>query len=81
MRRVWKIMGAASFAALAACAGNPHQTKATAPTVTYAYGDDDDYDEVAERADNYCDEQYDKDAVLVDRDADDSDYEATFACK
>jgi hypothetical protein len=81
MIRVWKIVGIASLMALAACAGRPHQTDSTAPTVTYSYSDDDDYDQVAERADNYCNEQYAKDAVLVDRAADNSDFEATFACK
>jgi len=49
--------------------------------VTYAYGDDDEYDEVVGRADAYCAEQYNKNAELVESHPDGSDFEATFACK
>jgi len=62
---------------LAACGG--YRTDATAPTVSYSYVDDDDYDEIAEKADDYCDDHYDKDAYLVDRDSEVSGYEAAFA--
>lgn len=64
---------------LASCAG--YQTEATEPTISYSYADDDDYDEVAERADDYCDNHYDRDAYLVDEDREDDGYEATFACR
>lgn len=70
----------ACIMALSACA-TQQRTKATAPTVTYEYGDEDEYDVIAEKADLYCVEEYGKDADLVDRDVDDSGYEATFACK
>jgi len=62
---------------LAACGG--YRTEATAPTVSYSYADDDDYDEIAEQADDYCDDHYDKDAHLVDRDSEATGYEATFS--
>jgi hypothetical protein len=50
-------------------------------TVTYAYGAEEDYDDVEARADLYCEERYDADAVLVDRDAEDDGYQAVFACR
>ena len=37
--------------------------------------------EVAQKADEYCDNEYDRNAVLVDRDSDDGNYEATFSCE
>ncbi len=66
--------------ALSACAAQ-QRTEATAPTVTYEYGDDDEYDVIAQKADLYCTEEYGRDADLVDRDTNDNGYEATFACK
>jgi hypothetical protein len=66
--------------ALSACA-TQQRTKATAPTVTYEYGDKDEYDVVAEKADLYCVEEYGKDSELIDRDTKGNGYEATFACK
>ena len=65
---------------LSACAAQ-QRTEATAPTVTYEYVDDDEYEVIAEKADLYCTEEYGKDADLVDRDTNDDGYEATFACK
>ena len=64
---------------LGACAGYP--TEMEEPTISYSYDDDDDYEEVAEKADDYCDDSYDKDAYLVDQDSEGGDYEATFACR
>ncbi|MEZ5931342.1 MAG: hypothetical protein R3F54_05230 [Alphaproteobacteria bacterium] len=66
--------------ALASCATS-QRTKATAPTVTYEFSDEDEFDVIAERADLYCAEEYGRDADLVDRDVDDDKYEVTFACK
>ena len=51
------------------------------PTVTYVYSDEEDYDDIEARADLYCEEQYDADAVLADQDADDAGYKAVFACR
>jgi hypothetical protein len=70
----------ASLMMLPACAAQ-QRTEATAPTVTYEYGDQDEYDVIAAKADLYCNEEYGRDADLVDRDSDDGEYEATFACK
>lgn len=64
---------------LGACAGQP--TEIDEPTISYSYDDEDDYDEVAERADEYCDDAYEKDAYLVDRDSEGGDYEVTFSCR
>lgn len=65
---------------LTACA-NGYRSDADEPTISYKYDDRDDYNEVAERADDYCDDSYDRDAYLIDEDAEDGDYEATFACR
>lgn len=69
----------ASAASLAACGGV--QTEATAPTVSYTYATTDDYASVARKADDYCEDKYDKDAVLVDRDSGTTGFRATFACR
>ena len=79
MPKLHLITCAAVLAALSACAG--YRTDVDEPTISYRYDDDEDYDEVAERADDYCDDQYGKDAYLVDQDSEGGDYEATFACR
>ncbi|GIL00024.1 MAG: hypothetical protein BroJett029_42320 [Alphaproteobacteria bacterium] len=93
MRQLWMILAIGSLAALPACADREARMDTSAPTVTFEYDDDDDYDEIVQKAELYCEEQYDRDAVLVDRDADaddldddldddaDIDYQATFACE
>lgn len=81
MRKLWMLAMAAPVAALAACAAPIQQTASTAPTVSYTYDDDDDYELIAKRADLHCEEQYGRDAVLVDRDVEGSGYEATFRCE
>jgi hypothetical protein len=81
MRQSWMIAAAAALLGLSACAANTGRTDATAPTVTYSYEDEDEYDEVAELADDYCDDNYDRDAVLTDREEDDGVYEVIFACE
>lgn len=65
---------------LASCASQ-QRTEATAPTVTYEFGDEDEYEVIAEKADLYCMEEYGRQADLVDRDVEDNGYEATFACQ
>ena len=79
MRVLYLTAGALALAFLPGCAA--YQTEATEPTVSYTYSDDDDYDEVAEKAEDYCDDHYDQDAYLVDEDREGSGYEATFACR
>lgn len=83
MRRLWILLGpAALITALAGCEGMMHQTRATAPTVTYTYGDRDDYDEIEEMAEDYCDDNYDADAYLVEEyRVEGGGYEATFSCE
>jgi hypothetical protein len=71
-------MAAASMAVLSAC--EMQQVDAKPPTVTYAYTEE-NFDEVAMRAENYCESQYGLDASLVDRDRTSSGREATFACE
>jgi len=88
MRRLWMIMLTAPLAALPACTVSEGHSEASPPTVTYEFDDRSDYDVVA-KADLYCEEHYDRDAVLLDRDVDvddmgdvdDRDYRATFACE
>lgn len=76
---------AAAGATLAACGGRSgpamHQTQAAAPTVTYSYSRDGDYEAVAERASDYCDEEYGRNAVLLSRDSQGDRYEVTFSCE
>jgi hypothetical protein len=81
MRSYYTAAALAGLMALSACAVEQQRTQATAPTVTYEYGDDDEYDVIAEKADLYCEEEYGLDADLVDRATDGDDYEAVFACK
>jgi hypothetical protein len=80
MRSYYTAAALAGLMVLSACAAQ-QQTRATAPTVTYEYGDDDEYDVIAAKADLYCEEEYGLDADLVDRATDGDDYEAVFACK
>ena len=79
MRKLWMLAAVAPLARLPACASH-QQADSTAPTVTYTYTDDDEYDTVAARAELHCEDQYGRDAVLVDRDVEGSGYEATFRC-
>lgn len=81
MHKLCMIMAVAPLALLPACGGAVQQTASTAPTVSYTYDDDDDYEMIAKRADLHCEEQYHRDAVLVDRDVEGSGYEATFRCE
>jgi hypothetical protein len=83
MRQIWTVLLLGTIVALPACASRNavNQTEASAPTVTYDYDDDDDYDRVLEKADVYCDEHYDRNAVLLTRDREGDDYEATFRCE
>ncbi len=79
MRQLLIMPLAASLVSLSACA--VRQVESTPPTVTYAYSAEEDYDDIEARADLYCEERYDADAVLVDQDAEDGGYQAVFACR
>lgn len=52
-------------AVLAGCAGQPHRTNATLPTVSYAFDSEDEFRQAAQRADEYCGENYGRDARLA----------------
>jgi hypothetical protein len=75
------LMVVASPALLAACVAPVQQTESTAPTVSYTYQDEGDYELVAKRADLHCEEYYGQDATLTDRDVESTGYEATFRCE
>ena len=79
MHQLLMVALAASLASLPACA--VRQVESTPPTVTYAYSAEEDYDDIEVRADLYCEERYDTDAVLVDRDAEDDGDKVVFACR
>lgn len=85
MRSLWMLTVVAPLALLPACtiydSDDTDMTEATSPTVSFTYRDDDDFDQVADRADLYCEEHYGNDAELVDRDLEDDGYEATFRCE
>ena len=80
MRRIPLITALAAAATLAACAG-PRQVEQTPPTVTYSYQDADDLDEIQRRAELYCEENYGRNAVLIEQDFEGREYKATFACE
>lgn len=64
---------------LAACE-TARQVEARPPTVTYAFANISEFDEVEDRADNYCGDRYGTRAVLIEQTRADGGYEATFAC-
>lgn len=79
MRQFWMALCMATLGLAPACTA--YQTDATAPTVSYNYSDDDGYLEVSEKADDYCQENYNANARLVDRSTSTGGYRATFACE
>lgn len=81
MRQHGLMIGVACLLTLSACADGGMRTDATPPTVSYTYDDDEDFDKIVAQAEDYCDDRYDQDAVLVDQDDEDSTYQATFACE
>lgn len=82
MRGIWTVVALGTLVALPACASRNQvsQTDTSAPTVSYTYDDDEDYDRVLERAQSHCEDNYDREAVLLHRDRNGDDYEATFRC-
>lgn len=83
MNKLQLLLLAAAGFGLAACGGNPKafQSSADAPRVSYTYQDGGDYDHVKELADDYCDEEFNRRAVLLSRDTQGDSYEATFSCQ
>lgn len=68
-------------AALTACGDSARQSSTSAPTVSYAYGSDDDPEDITSTAEDYCDDNYGQDAVLLARDAQGDRLEATYTCE
>ena len=66
---------------LAGCDTGPRQVQSSPPTVTYAYNTNDNFDDIQDRADEYCDDNFDNDAILVDRRVTNTGYEAVFVCE
>lgn len=89
MREIWAMreIGTAlllgATLALPACASRDavSRTDSSPPTVSYTYDDDEDYDEVLRRAEDHCEDNYDRNAVLLTRGREGDDYEATFRCE
>lgn len=79
MRQFWIVTSMAALAFLPACTS--YRTEANPPSVSYSYNDDDDYPEVAEKAEDHCRSNYGRNARLVDRDRKGNGYEATFSCE
>jgi hypothetical protein len=50
---------------LAGCAAQPHRTDATLPTVSYAFDSEAEFRQAAALADEYCGENYGRDARLA----------------
>ena len=71
---------AAALLLPAACAGY-ETTGAEAPTVSFQYSALDEAEDVAGKADDYCDDRYDTDAYLIDSEKTAGGYEATFSCR
>ena len=65
---------------VAGCDTGPRQVESSPPTVTYAYTTDDDFDNIEDRANDYCDDNFDDEASLVDRRVTSTGYEAVFVC-
>ena len=82
MRRLWMlgILVVPAFA-LGACEMGPYQTRATAPTVSYAYSTSSEYRTIEREAQIYCEDRYRSNAYLVDERRVQSGYEVTFACE
>ena len=74
------LAGAALVALPVACAGY-ETTDTTDPTVSFAYTATEEAEEVADKADDYCDDRYDTDAYLLETGKTAEGYEATFACR
>ena len=80
MRHLRLALGIAMLAGLSAC-GSSEPTETTVPIVTYTYTDEDDFEEAAARAEDFCEEKYDREARLLDRERDSYGFEASFACE
>ena len=71
---------AAALLLPAACASH-ETTVAGTPTVSFQYSALDEAEDVAAKADDYCDDRHDTDAYLIDTDKTAGGYQATFSCR
>jgi hypothetical protein len=76
-----KLAAVAAALLLPAACASYETTGATTPTVSFQYSALDEAEDVAEKADDYCDDRYDTDAYLIDTDEVAGGYEATFSCR
>ena len=81
MHPLWIALAVASPLTLAACGGDTGPLESAAPTVTYAYNNDADYSAAKDKAADFCDDEYDKDAVIVSAEGEGTMREVTFECK
>jgi hypothetical protein len=81
MHPLWIALAAAAPLALAACGSDTGPLEASAPRVTFAYSNDAEYTAAKDKAADYCDDEYDKDAVLVSAEGEGTMREVTFTCE
>jgi hypothetical protein len=81
MRQLWMALVMGPLVPLSACQSSRADTEPSLPTVSFAYNEDREYAEVLEEADAFCEQEYDKDAVLLSRGPVDGFYEAVFTCR
>ena len=74
-----RIVAAALFVALAACASEPRRVAEAPPTVSYSFTGD-SLDQASRKAQDYC-ENYNLDARLLDVDKRSTDNVAHFECR
>jgi len=73
----------AAALSLAGCMGTPSRVDSSNPTVTYKYFGDtygSQFEQVSQRADEYCGQEFDKDAKLRNVDEGGDEHFATFEC-
>ena len=78
MRQHWMAL---VMAPLSACQSSQAKPEPSLPTVSFAYNEDREYAQVLGEADAFCEQEYDKDAVLLSRGPVDGFYEAVFTCR
>ncbi|MEQ9609218.1 MAG: hypothetical protein RLN99_16285 [Kiloniellaceae bacterium] len=81
MSKLSMLAAAAVLLSLPAACTVYNTTETTDPTVSFNYTQADEAEQVADKADDYCDDRYDTDAYLIDTDRTSGGYEATFACR
>lgn len=84
MRQLWTLLVLGSLAAVPACADKGFEAEGS--TVTYSYNVASDYEQVLQKADEYCEDKYGGEAgysgnaEVVDHSDDGGGYKLTFVC-